>query len=500
MRTRVTRTRHAPRRERGVVAIFMAVLMVVLFGMAALAVDITMQANERQELHDTIDSAAHAGAYELPNSTAQTAATTFATKNDPDSTPTVDFFCIVGSKLVGATYRVDVTHIPSNCNPGPPPYDETAYGTGSGVGVGLRCNSQICAIPCVPAEGDKCNTMRVRDEKPVPFGFANVLGVPQGSTGTLSSVACKGPCGKAVANPIDFVVVGDRTGSMGTAINSLESAIEGLLEYLTPSQHNVAMGTIGRSAVPGNGVSTNTAPANCRSKPSWGPDKRLAGPWIPVGFSNDYDNTDIDPPSSPAVLNPASTLAMAVECMGDENSSTGTYLAAPFRAARQLLTGTCPAAFCRPDLPVRPAPVKKAIIFMTDGEPNESVNPGGGYPYSSDGNVACNNLKNEATTAKAAGILVVTIAFRLEGVRCEGGGSAAVTDVLASVASPRSDGTPSLDDGGGNGSGCNTAAKVAGENTDGDFFFCTPDPSQLEPIFQTAASQISGGVRLLKLP
>ncbi len=471
----------------------MAVLMVVLFGMAALAVDITMQANERQELHDTIDSAAHAGAYELPNSTALAAATTFATKNDPESTPTVDFFCIVGAKLVGANYRVDVTHIPSNCNPGAPPYNTGLY-------PGLRCNDQICAIPCVPAEGDKCNTMRVRDEKPVPFGFANVLGISQGSTGTLTSVACKGPCGRAVGNPIDFVVVGDRTGSMGSAITNLEAAIEGLLEYLSPAQHHVALGTIGRSAVPGNGVSANTAPANCRSMPSWGPDKRHAGPWIPVGLSNDYDNTDVDPPTSPPDLNPVSTLTMAVECMGDANSSTGTYLAAPMRAARELLTGSCPSAFCRPNLAVRPAPVKKAIIFMTDGEPNESVNPGGGYPYSSNGNVACNNLRNEAATAKAAGILVVTIAFRLEGVRCEGGGSAAVTDVLAAVASPRADGTPSLDDGGGAGSGCDTAAKVDGENTDGDFFFCTPDPSQLEPIFQTAASQISGGVRLLKLP
>jgi hypothetical protein len=474
------------------VSVLVAFLVTVLFACAALGVDIASQVNERQALHDTIDYAAHAGAFELPSGNPAGAATSLATSNDPAATPTVDLFCVVGSKLVSGTYIVDDAHIPTSCNPGAAPYTAGTY-------PGLRCNSTICAIPCFTAQGDQCNTVRVTDEKTVPFRFAPVIGVNQGSTGSISSSACKGACGSLAPNPIDFAVVGDRTGSMSGAEADLETAIESLLEYLTPSQHHVALGTIGRSAPAGSG-SGNTAPLTCRSKPS---SARDTGPWFPVGLSNDYDLTDVTPPSSPASLNisggAASRLAQAADCIGNSNSSTGTYLASPMRAARELLTGTCPAALCVPGLALRPG-VKKGIIFMTDGEPNESNNPGNSYPYSSNGTTACNNAKTEATTAKSNGILVVTIAFRLENVRCNGGSTEKVTDTLAAMASPRSNGTASVDDGGGAGPGCNTTAEINGENADGDFFFCTPTAAQLEPIFRTAASQIAGGIRLVRLP
>jgi hypothetical protein len=466
-----------PRRsrdERGAIAVLSAVVAVALFGFAALAVDIADLVNERQELHDTLDMAAQTGAGKLPadGAGARAAALANAARNDPGSSPEVDFYCVVGAKASGATYIVDATHIPLSCNPGPAPYTAGAY-------PGLACNNRICAIPCVPEQGDMCNTLRARDQKDVPYVFAPVVGVDEGDTGALSSVACKGACGSIPANPIDMVVVGDRTGSMGAAITNLEDAMKGLLEYLTPSQHRVALGTIGRSSA--------TAPASCKSQPST---SESSGPWVPVGFSSTYDDTDVDPPSQPPVLSASDPLARAVDCIGNTSSSTGTYLAAPMRAARELLQGST----------ARSAPVRKAIIFMTDGEPNESTNPGGGYPYSSNGTTACNNAVSEAASAKSAGILVVTIAFRLENVRCNGTGSALVTERLATMASPRSDGTASTDDGGGAGAGCNTTARVNGENSDGDFFFCTPTPSALAPIFQTAASSIVQSTRLIRLP
>lgn len=462
------------RDERGGIAVLSAIVAVALFGFAALAVDVAELVNERQELHDTLDMAAQTGAGKLPTDGvgARAAALANAAANDSEATPDIDFFCVVGANVSGTTYVVDTTHIPLSCNPGPAPYTAGSY-------PGLTCNDRICAIPCAPEQGDQCNTIRARDEKDVPYVLAPVVGVDEGDTGTLTSVACKGACGSVPANPIDMVVVGDRTGSMGTAITSLEDAMKGLLEYLTPSQHRVALGTIGRSS--------STAPSSCPSQPST---SGSSGPWIPVGFSSTYDNTDVDPPSSPPVLSPTDPLARAVDCIGDASSSTGTYLAAPMRAARELLQGAT----------ARPAPVRKAIIFMTDGEPNESTNPGGGYPYSSNGTTACNNAVNEASSAKSAGILVVTIAFRLEGVRCNGSGSALVTERLATMASPRPDGTASKDDGGGAGGGCDTTAEVNGENADGDFFFCTPTPSALAPIFQTAAAAIVQSTRLIRLP
>lgn len=463
------RTSPAARDERGTIAVVSALVAVVLFGFAALAVDVAQLVNEKQELHDTLDMAAQTGAGRLPadGAGARSAALANAGNNDPDATPDIDFFCVVGSKPAGAGHVVETTHIPLSCNPGPAPYS------------GASCNARICAIPCVPAEGDLCNTLRARDEKVVPFVFGPVISVDEGDTGTLTSVACQGACGSVPPNPIDLVVVGDRTGSMRGAITNLEDAIEGLLEYLTPDLHHVALGTIGRSS--------STAPASCPSQPSG---SRSSGPWVPVGFSSTYDNTDVQPPSQPPVLSPNDPLARAADCIGNSSSSTGTYLAAPMRAARELLAGAT----------ARPAPVRKAIIFMTDGEPNESSSPGGGYPYSGNGITACANAVNEAATAKTNGILVVTIAFRLQNVRCEGSGSPYVTGRLAAMASPRSDGTASLDDGGGAGAGCNTTAKVDGENSDGDFFFCTPTPEALAPIFQTAASSIVQSTRLIRLP
>jgi hypothetical protein len=71
------------------------------------------------------------------------------------------------------------------------------------------------------------------------------------------------------------------------------------------------------------------------------------------------------------------------------------------------------------------------------------------------------------------------------------------------MASPDATGAASADDGGGLGAGCNTAAKVTGENSDGDYFFCTsgtPSATDLEFIYRTAAIQLNTGIRLITLP
>ena len=54
------------RDETGAVAVLVVLLAIVVFACAALAVDISSLAMERQKLHDHVDSAAHAGAFELP--------------------------------------------------------------------------------------------------------------------------------------------------------------------------------------------------------------------------------------------------------------------------------------------------------------------------------------------------------------------------------------------------------------------------------------------------
>ena len=176
------------RGEDGAVAVLVAMLVVILFICAALAVDITQKSLTRQTLHDTLDTAAHAGAFALPGDGvgAKAAALAMAKANDPTVVPQVDLWCVVAS--TGALKTVKSTQIPSTCNPGPAPYDVAHY-------PGLRCNTKLCAIPCVAEEGDMCNTVRAADSKVVPFDFAPVIGIKQGDTGAVSSVACKGSCG-----------------------------------------------------------------------------------------------------------------------------------------------------------------------------------------------------------------------------------------------------------------------------------------------------------------
>lgn len=466
--------------ERGATLILAAMVVILLIVFVALAVDISMLTNDKQELHDTLDTAAHAGAAKLPGDAAgaRADALAFATKNFPEApVPTVDLWCIVGA-LPGPA--VNASHIPSTCYPGPGPYDSANY-------PGLQCNGEICAIPCTGDPGTACNTLRVAGQKDVPYSFAPAIGIDNGSTGTLVSAACRGTCGGPAMVPFDMVVVADRTGSMSGYYGALGSGIQALLRSLNPSVHSVALGTIS--------MSSTTAPAACPSQANptvvsggtWDP----AGTWVPVSFRTDYHAT---PATDPVTLNPASPLVMGVDCIAAGGSSgTGTWLAAAMRAASQeLLTNGRPG-------------VKKVIIFETDGEPNES--DVGTAPYgSTNGDTACNNANTEATNAKGSGVLVVTVAFRLQGTRCDGGTvapSPTVTSTLAAMATADSDGVPSADDGGGAGADCDTAAKVNGENADGDFFFCTsssPSPADMEFIYQQVAGQVDTSIKLIRLP
>lgn len=159
------------RGEDGAVAFMTVILSIVILGAAAIAIDISMLAMERQKLHDAIDAAAHAGLYTMPGdgATAMDAARDMALANDPDLTydfteqnPQIRLWCLVASTGTSTSVRTD--QIPSTCN---------------------------------------CNTVEVVAEKDVDFRFANIFGQSEGSTGSVSSAACEGSCGQEAPNPLD---------------------------------------------------------------------------------------------------------------------------------------------------------------------------------------------------------------------------------------------------------------------------------------------------------
>lgn len=458
-------------RERGAATVIFALLIPVLFASVALALDVGKLVSEHQQLSNALDAAALAGAQSLPSdpAAARNAAVAYARSNDPAADPAVTFWCLVAS--TGAARTVATGQIPSVCDPG--------------TVAGARCNEKICAVPCIPGGGRTCNTITVTDDKNVPFSFAPVIGIDTGNTGSLASDACKGSCGAQIPNPMDVVLVADRTGSMSTANrDQMVAGIKSTLQTMTKDLQYVALGTIHRSSA---------TPGSCITTPST---SSTVGPWIPVPFSNNYTQNPATPGATPP-LNTSSTLIRGLNCLSA--SSSGTHLASPMKAAARYVLGK--DANNLASLPVRSVPARKGIIFETDGQPNEanisgstSLNPPGDIG-STNGATACTNFTTVATNTKAESVFIVTVAFGdATSARCATGG-AFVRNVLAAAASPDSLGNASDAD-----NDCSTPALRSVENADGDFFFCAANGTELGPIFVSAINAISPTSHLIRIP
>lgn len=477
--------------ERGATAIVVSFLAIALFAAAALAVDYSSLVMERQNLHDHIDSAAHAGAFELPGNAANAAQTAaqMAQDQDPTLSPRSDLYCVVAS--TGEARTVNVSQIPSTCYPGPAPYSESAY-------PGLRCNEKICAIPCKVSPSNICNTIQVTDDKVVDYGFGPVIGKPTGNTGSVATAACKGSCGDELPNPLDVVILADRTPSMeDNHREAMKLAILDTLKTMNPDLHYVSFGTIHKSktGITSGCITAETAKGSGAE----------SGTWLPVGFSNDYVSRTGEP-----VLNNSSKLVSGVSCLpASSNGGYGTHLASPLKfAAKSLLSGATAS------MPKRPGTPKKIIILETDGRPEETIKRaysslstgseiGVDYRNSGAGEAGCNNLIRMAKEVKEAGITIMTIGFGGATVnKCNRpssgsgiGSGTPVRNVLAAAASPNP-ATGAASDA----SDCSTTSGRAAENTDGDFFFCAASGAEMAPLFKTAISQVTSSIRLLQLP
>ena len=455
------------RDESGAVAIVVGLMAMLLMMFAAFAVDIGLQVNRKQQLQETLDAAAQAGAFELPGSanTAQTKALEFAAAHDPSETgslaPNVDFWCLVASKLVSGSYQPQPWDIPATCYPGTGPY--TAGATYKTTGRSIACSAKLCAIPCVEPTPNTatpkvaCNTIRVYQGRSVPFAFAPAGGIPRGGTGNLISVACKGSCGTVAPNPMDVAVVADRTQSMGaTDIASMVAGIRSMLQQMTPQQQYVSLGTIGRSQPLTTGQ-TGTCNSSAKGL-SWPSSSGATGQWMPISFSDNY----LDAARN---LNTTAPLVKGVDCLTNMSDALqGTVLAAPMKSAARYLLGLDPNNLST--MPARNETATKVLIFETDGQPNEhqptsgsttltmagdvfshtmSIDPAGVTTTQADtssssststrvtttvthnktvthtyngGANACQNLVDVATQAKAAGILVIMIGYNMTGKQC----------------------------------------------------------------------------------
>jgi Flp pilus assembly protein TadG len=189
--------------ENGQVFVFLAVMLVVLLGCAALVIDVGRAYLAKRHLQASADAAATAGALELPDPiAAQTYAQNYSgldgAKNDNNKLPSVS------------------TTVTTKC---------------------------LSFAPCSPV-----NTVVVEQTTVVPTIFAKVLGIDQ-FTIKAKATACS-PCS---SKPLDIMLVLDRTGSMcqfsdgssDPACTDLENAKLGLLEfvqYMDPAIHKIGFG------------------------------------------------------------------------------------------------------------------------------------------------------------------------------------------------------------------------------------------------------------------
>lgn len=590
---RAVRQRMESRDERGAYALLMAVVLVLVMALAAISVDIASHVDSKQRLRDTMDAAAQSAALAFddanPSAAVAAAARQAAQRNGHDGPLNISNWCVVAS--TGADKLVNTRQITSTCDPG----WGTPYTAANPKYAGLVCDETLCFIPCDITKG-KCNTVRLEGSRDVDYNFAPAIGYDKGNTGSVVTVACKGSCGTESPNPLDIVIMADRTASMlSQDRTAMKSAILASLQTMNPAMHHVAFGSLHKSRTSGFTHKTEyvrpTAPAvptyeDCQVAPKYGnwttdwrgrrtwtsnaagracetrnnqaeatyeaakkvwedseaafpkntgwdgtgdtngdgyckteavrvgtgsgrtaANTRSEGTWIPVPFKDDFLLEG-------GALNNSSELVDGVNCLYESASGEyGTHLAGALKgAARYLLNGArLPSASARPGTP------RKVIIFETDGMPDEVGSAGGSTSLNDDqdvfagqqstatnnnpknGNAGCNNFKQVAQRAKDAGILIITIGFGAANTAgCERyvdyTGEQKVRDVLAAAASPVAAGTPST------AGACVTDAEIAAENSDGDYFFCAAKGGELADIFRTALTQLSGGVKLLKMP
>jgi hypothetical protein len=252
------RLRRNRKGQRGQIIVLFELVIIICLMVAALVIDIGVLRNNRQILVNTMDAAALAGGSQLPvdasNVDAANALIAETIQVDypglPSSMYSISYRCLIGANDTGPLIARD---IPAVCNPtnalGHAPIASDFTGAGP---------TRVSA--CDPYLGDTCNVVVVSGTSITEYRLAPVVGLNQGSTGGVTSAACRGACGAAPVVPVDLVIVLDRTMSMSGSsggknkIQSLQNAAKAVLSVYNPAQQRVGLVLTGPGKINSSGA------------------------------------------------------------------------------------------------------------------------------------------------------------------------------------------------------------------------------------------------------
>jgi hypothetical protein len=501
-------------RQEGVVAVITALMLIVLMGSVAFAIDLARLRHERHVVQTAVDFGALAAAGLLPaegpveGTAARDMAVRIALANAPGITAAdvnVTFRCVVQDpEGDGGQNSPDLAFA---CN---------QAGGGTFDDGGWRLRGKRALHVCDPFAGDKCNAVVVRAANTIPYFFAPVIGSNTGSTGSVAGAACKGFCGQP-NKPLDVLLVLDRTASLSsTELQQVKDGAKAVLDSYDPTLHKVGVVVLpyGDPGIPEGTPMAGDPVAGCRTarnqfypavppsswrpaqmsppliaapnpvpRPLYGPNN--SSPWGLLGLSSDYSliRAAIDClERAPSGLdgNTGDRSAVWVDAPGGSvsyqaRSGGHTNLSDPVLAAANILAAS------DPDVP-------DVMIFMSDGEANQPVgyNPCGR---------AVQFAANARAAASAAGrdLSVYTLAWGVNGVRCGQDTSgtyanAYATRMFAAMATQPSTANES-------GGSC---FNPDGENNDGDYYYCLPSADRLDEVFRQIAVASIERARLIQ--
>ena len=344
------RRRRSVSEERGQAVVIVVLMLVVLFGMAALVIDVGYAYYTQRSLQASADAAALAGAQKLP-----------------DATDAKNTAVAYGGSSGAKNARANVANVTTS--------------------VTTKC---ITSIPgCDPSVAGEVNAVVVLESAPTKTFFAGLLGIDT-FTVKAKSTACS-PCG---VKPLDIMMVLDRTGSMCmtssgsndpgcTDLNNAKEGMRTFLGFLDEKTQWVGMAVL----PPPPGTDKCQQPASHTTSASYTAYKTYS-PYVIVPLSKDYKKD--------GALNANSNLIQTIACT--KGAGYTAYANALEAAQKQLETNGR-------------ADVKDVIVFLSDGAAN--IGPSDLPLTSPYRKQPCHQGVWSAATIKAKGTTVYSIGYDL---------------------------------------------------------------------------------------